>query len=751
MFGISMNPKSIFSEELITKLKNLYGKKDKDLYSHLVEVGKNSEFITKKIYISEEIINLINEESIKDMIILHSYLHDLGKMDKKFQQDKIHNPEMPSEIPHALFSLPLAYEIMDKKLKEFYNIDEKAKKILLSIAVLSIATHHSDYSSNLYLRFKDRFPEYDGISTPIKESPFNLFHDAYEYINGLQPLERWRYLYSLFNGVLRISDWFASGNIPVEKAFLKSSNEIQEGILNYINKNKWTLRDYQEYIKDNGFNIGYLALPTGDGKTETALLSNTENLNKVLYALPTVTTVESMRHRFEDYFGKENISFSHHLLFLSLFEEGQLDKKIFHEYNLNKIIVTTIDRILLSLMNCKHYPLLELSLNKSYLIVDEIHSYTPWTLSIILNSLEYIKKYHNTKILVMSATLPNLIKEELKNRINAVPIIPEEKMKERYSKKKRVDVIFRDNYLINKNGLEEYNSDYIEEIENLVIKEEKRVLIVLNTVDRAKAFYKLLSESSKDKNIGIYLIHSRFTQEDKRKKMDLIENLKKDNKPCILISTQVVEVSIDIDFDVLYTEIAPFDALIQRFGRINRSGRKVNCKAFVFKTEEFLPYDNSQIQITEEMLKNNNFDTEIDFLNTNNIYYEKMRKKYESEFQKNPLDDFITKIPSTEFGESMITRDNTFMTIPVIPVGYDNQIFDYVKKILENWKKFKEEEKVKATAEILKKVIELPLYSVKEIIFNDSDLSELFGLKFINAIYSSEIGIISNKRGAVIL
>ena len=747
-----MDPKSIFSDELSSKLKNLYGKKDKDLYSHLIEVGKNSEYIVDRIYISEQVTKLIDEKIIKEMIILHSYLHDLGKADKKFQQDKKQNPERKSDSPHPLFSLPLAYEIMNKKLNENFIINDNIKSLLLSIAILSIATHHSDYSNNLYSRFRDINPKYDGFST-YTESPFSLLQEAYEYVINLPNQTKWRYLYSIFNGVLRTSDWFASGDIPIERGFLKSSNEIQEYISSYINKNNWKLRDYQEYVKNNAFNSGYLFMPTGDGKTETALLSPTDQTNKIIYTLPTVTTVESMRHRFENYFGKENISYSHHLLFLSLFEEGQLDEKIYHEYNLNKIIVTTIDRILLSLMNCRHYPLLELSLNNSYLIVDEIHSYTPWTLSLILNALEYIKKYHNAKILVMSATLPDLIKEQLKSRINALPVLPEGKMEDRYSKKKRVNVIFKSNdYLIKKNDLEEYSSNYADEIKNLVVKNKKKVLIVLNTVDRAKAFYKLIKEVLEEKDTNVYLIHSRFTQEDKKKKMDLIEKIKKDGNPCILISTQVVEVSLDIDFDVLYTEIAPFDSLIQRFGRINRAGTKQNCDVFVFKTENSLPYDDSQIEIASKMLSDNTLNTEIEFLKTNNSYYEHLRNNYEKEFQKNPLEDFITKIPRTDFGESMIkTRDSSFITVPVIITGFENQNYNFIKKILNNWNQYNDKDKVIAKAEILKKVIELPLYSINQIKINDQDLEKLFGLTFVDADYTSEIGIITKKRGAIIL
>lgn len=86
-----------------------------------------------------------------------------------------------------------------------------------------------------------------------------------------------------------------------------------------------------------------------------------------------------------------------------------------------------------------------------------------------------------------------------------------------------------------------------------------KVLVVANTVTRARELYTEL----KGKREDVYLFHSRFTNEDKRKKMELVESIESG----ILVATQVVEVSLDIDYDVLYTEVAPpLDALVQRFG-----------------------------------------------------------------------------------------------------------------------------------------------------------------------------------------
>ncbi|HHF58031.1 MAG TPA: hypothetical protein ENL41_01240, partial [candidate division WOR-3 bacterium] len=96
-------------------LKSVRGKENEDLYTHLSKTGKASEEILKRMVISNEPLRIllnqysINKEAIRDVIILHAYLHDLGKLDRNFQEEKNERGwDKPSSSPHALFSLPLA-------------------------------------------------------------------------------------------------------------------------------------------------------------------------------------------------------------------------------------------------------------------------------------------------------------------------------------------------------------------------------------------------------------------------------------------------------------------------------------------------------------------------------------------------------------------------------------------------------------------------------------------------------------------
>ncbi|CEG11426.1 conserved hypothetical protein [groundwater metagenome] len=657
----------------------------------------------------------------------------MGKSDSGFQ-DKI-DRKIRFSTPHALLSLKKAKEKLIEKTKN-YDISEEQKNFLMWTSLLSIASHHSDYHRDIYKKYEDK-PDYQILKESVD------YFDDLKYPNYYIPPET-KFLYIFFNGILRLSDWISSGNLEIKNLFFENQIELSERIKIYLKLKNFSLYDHQKYFKPD-FNCGFMRLPTGDGKTETALLANFP-VNKVIYTLPTVTTVESMRHRFEECFSKENVSFSHHLLFLTLYDEGRLNEEILHQYSMKKVVVTTIDKVLLSLMNYRHYPMLQMSLNNSYLIIDEIHSYSPYTLSLILNSLEYLRKYHNTRILVMSATLPKIIENELRKRIGAEELIGKEVVEKRYMEKRRVN-LRKD--LMDKDI--EKNIDSILEMFN----KGKKVLVVLNTVDKAKKIYELLKNENNLKwGDEIFLIHSRFNHDDGREKNNFLEKLKqnKGKKGFILVATQIVEVSLDIDFDVMFTEISPFDSVVQRCGRVNRKGKKEICDVFLFSPERELPYKKEQIKVTKDILSNFEPKTERDFLNANDEYYNELEDFYKKEFDKNPLDDF-KGIERSDFGEELTRTRDSFITIPVIPMGEDNKIYTKVKEyvnILNNLSSDEKDKKLKIIRFVLGNIIEVPIYVVKDLKVFDKDIWDKFGVTFIDAIYNSEIGIIPGKRGGII-
>jgi CRISPR-associated endonuclease/helicase Cas3 len=151
----------------------------------------------------------------------------------------------------------------------------------------------------------------------------------------------------------------------------------------------------------------------------------------------------------------------------------------------------------------------------------------------------------------------------------------------------------------------------IPKIQESIDKKEK-ILIVCNRVSNAQKTYEKIKKYIPD-NIPKMLIHSRFKRKDRNKlERKLIDTFNKSNDACIVVSTQVIEVSLDISFDMMITECAPIDALIQRFGRINRIrllDEIIHKKIYVISPpnnkKDSLPYDLEILTKSFEVLPNN--------------------------------------------------------------------------------------------------------------------------------------------------
>jgi CRISPR-associated endonuclease/helicase Cas3 len=194
-------------------------------------------------------------------------------------------------------------------------------------------------------------------------------------------------------------------------------------------------------------------------------------------------------------------------------------------------------------------------------ILDEIHAYDAHTTALILETLKTLKSYQ-ANFLIMSATLPSFLKEMFKRELGITTEI--------YFTELELDEFTRHRVSVLKGGILD-NLDLIKK----ELDDNKKVLVVCNTVAQAQKIYKLLSKKVDNKA----LIHGRFILRDREEIEAKLKNLN------LLVGTQAIEVSLDIDYDVLFSEPAPIDALIQRFGRINRKGweEKIIKPVYVFE------------------------------------------------------------------------------------------------------------------------------------------------------------------------
>ena len=172
--------------------------------------------------------------------------------------------------------------------------------------------------------------------------------------------------------------------------------------------------------------------------------------------------------------------------------------------------------------------------------------------------------------MIMTATMPTIYENELKKR----GVFDDNLATGTFN----IDII-RHNVKVEEMSLHENLNQIVEE------GKDKKVLVIVNTVKSAVETYDKLKNIND--NVNLNLLHSMYIQEDRAKLENNIKEFAKSKNSGIWITTQLVEASLDVDFDILHTEVSTLDSLFQRFGRCNRKGLKLidNPNIFIYKEE----------------------------------------------------------------------------------------------------------------------------------------------------------------------
>ncbi|SHF34943.1 CRISPR-associated helicase, Cas3 family [Thermoanaerobacter uzonensis DSM 18761] len=553
-----------------------------------------------------EVVEICDDEKFYEYLFVTVFLHDFGKAAEGFQ--KMLKEGKPWGYRH---------EIISAGFISCLPYSEDVKKDI----ALAIITHHKDlyelqesYSTlttpgkdnyikklkeleeNIkYLQFMiDKVPEWSkeflGYEIRLKqiqsmEQIEDAFHfAAKEYLNDYEDKKIKNDKRKLFlGGFLTACDHLSSAS---QEEIVKAISDMKK-IFKFENYKDTQLKAM------NTKGSAVLIAPTGYGKTEASLLWSNYNQNeskgkRVFYLLPYTASINAMYNRLKDSFGDERVALLHGKALYFLYKEFtkseenyfdavnkartkyDLSKKIFKPYK-----VLTPFQILKYFFGVTGFEQHIGEMTGGLFIVDEVHSYDPHTTALILESLKYLKEEYKAEVFIMSATLPEFLKKLFIEELNIKALIE--------PKKEELKKIVRHKVLVTE-------GDVFSNIGKIIkdIKESKKVLVVCNTVDRAQKVYNEL----KDYTSKRALLHSRFILKDRER---IEKNL---DKVQLLVGTQAIEVSLDIDFDVLYTEPAPIDALIQRFGRVNRRGVKGISPVYIFSQgscEDKFVYKNQKV------------------------------------------------------------------------------------------------------------------------------------------------------------
>ena len=558
----------LLDESIVSNIREKKAKPNKSIIEHTNDLLDVLEILWNLGY--------IKEERIYELIQKACIYHDIGKINKEFQK-RVKNKGIKfdenKEVAHNVLSL---YFIDESKF------NNKEDYLIVSNAVVN---HHDYCDIGLAIREKSDIIEnlLEGLDhkkvkkvIPAKIASISQDIDAIK-----------------IKGYLHKCDYSASSGYTAEY----ENNFLEKSLENVLNKWKLDNQDaswneLQQYcIENKNENIIAIA-QTGMGKTEAGLLWISDN--KGFFILPIRTAINAIYDRTKKYISsyggnlEEQLGLLHSssLEYLLLQSEDDKyddkdeyidkkeDKEIIEYEKIAKqlslpINVSTIDQLFDFVYKYPAYELKLTTLSYSKIVIDEIQMYGPDLLAYLVYGLERIVE-QGGKVAILTATLPPFVKELLSKNIKF-------KIKEDgfTDNSKRHNLKILDKRIDSNDICDKY-------MENEKLNKSNKILVVCNSITQAQNLYEEISDILGNKNL--HILHSKFIKGQRlSKESEIIEFGKtyKDNKSNeldkqsgIWISTSIVEASLDIDFDYLFTELQDLNSLFQRLGRCNRKGKK---------------------------------------------------------------------------------------------------------------------------------------------------------------------------------
>ncbi|HOP95645.1 MAG: CRISPR-associated helicase Cas3' [Dictyoglomaceae bacterium] len=591
------------------------------LKDHLYEVGKRA----------KEYFFFDTNNNLKNIAYYVGLTHDIGKYSTYFQDRLFKRKNWGKLANHAFLSSLYSFFVVNNNLEQS-NLREELKEFLPLISLYAVFHHHTDLTSlnnienhvidethkNILIeQLKDLqknsniineelseldLPQIEEFINNIDSIIDSIRHLKYKFENKLDDKKREEFsilLLALFSALIdadkkaagRIQDidrkdipWDIVDNYK-KRSFSNNEtipiNLLREEIYNIVNKKV-------DLIDLNTNRLFTFTAPTGSGKTLTGFSFAVKLRNKIketwgyspriIYSLPFISIVdqnykvlEEVLSQIEDFTGnKSAYIIAHHHLSNIEYEEGDELKEIETASSLieswdSEVIVTTFVQLLHTIIGFKNSFLKKYhNIARSIIILDEVQNIPIdyWTL--VKNVFELLSKYLGCYILLMTATRTLIFSQE-----ECIELLDN---KEKYFKGLSRTILRP--LVKNTRTLEELVPWFIKHYEG-----NKSYLIVLNTINSSVELYKALR---KYEIPNLNYLSANLIPLDK---LNVIEKIKKDlnsNKNPVLVSTQVVEAGVDLDFDTVIRDLGPLDSIVQVSGRCNRNFRRGEEKGEVY-------------------------------------------------------------------------------------------------------------------------------------------------------------------------
>jgi CRISPR-associated endonuclease/helicase Cas3 len=572
--------------ELLAKSKAYGGV---SLKNHLIHVG----WATEKLA----------EVEGKDIEICRTaaYLHDIGKAHPKFQgfvHGELSVIDLRNGVPHRHEISSLAFLPLFSKEKWPIFVEmivahhKSVKKDSSERGLLDIINRYRlEGLQEIHLKDWETWSPralriLKSLSIEVRVFSLNEASAALEWV--AEYCEKLDNGWSEWKGILMASDHMASA----------LGEDLKPRIKHLFKKPEFDYKDdsnplYPLSMKptDDERSHTLVLAPTGAGKTDF-LLKRCKG--RIFYVLPFQASINAMYERIKKMLPKDtDVRLLHSSSKLVADDETRQEiqlqpfvgasVKVLTPHQISSIIFgsMTFEANLLDLRGCD-------------IILDEVHTYQAESQAMVVEMVRVLL-LHDCRIHIGTATMPTALYSTLlelmggKSEVNQVKLTEEE-------------LNTYDRHVIHKH---ETFDELYETIES-ALEDKEKVLIVLNTVKNSQEIYEKLSAIFPE--VPSMLIHSRFRRKDRRKlESRLKQEFDEKPGPCFVVSTQVVEVSLDINFDRMITKAAPLDSLIQRFGRVNRKRLKKDQRTLkpihvIEPGENTLPYDKEIVEKSFKLL-----------------------------------------------------------------------------------------------------------------------------------------------------
>ena len=509
-------------------------------------------------------------EKEKKLVVEACRIHDLGKVNLVFQAmicpklaEKFHiDVRKTQQIPHGFLSA------VTISLDEFDDLSELFSDKDFGPFITAVYYHHDredHYNSPAIRKYAEKYymkqiEEY--LNRKIRKLNCSnlddlLFRNNVYTGKYIPDSNAWKE-YLLIKGLLNKFDYTVSaGYENAESVIDLHEKKLVKNIEKFLTGKE--LRPAQKFMKMNRDKNLIVIAPTGSGKTEASLLWM--NGEKSFYTLPLKVSSNAIYLRIKENYEYKDVALLHSDAMAVYLREYNGNEDIGEKYERSKMLsqpltVCTVDQLFRFVYRALGTEIFAATLKYSKLVLDEIQAYEPRVIATIIYGLKMIQEMGG-KFAIITATFPPVLKYFM----------------EQYGLVEGKQYIFKD-FTGKEYQVEKYPRHKVEirhsemNLDEIRLRgKNRKVLVICNTVSKAQKLYKKLEGEN------VWLLHSKYIRRDRAFLERKIMGFSESGESGIWITTQIVEASLDIDFDILYTEMCTADSLLQRMGRCNRKGR----------------------------------------------------------------------------------------------------------------------------------------------------------------------------------